>query len=192
MTASHTIRRTALLGLLAVALAACGGGTAADTEPTTAPDATTAAEDTTDVGAIIYEEEDPEPGTTLDACQLITAEDVQTAFGVTGSVPAGELEIDPTILSPNHTECTYEADFGRLIVDLVPEDGANLYDAAHGAYDDLQELDLGDGAFYSDKTDRAFVWQERVNIMLSIHPVDQSIDPIHIAESLGAAMLAKL
>jgi hypothetical protein len=185
MTA-RTIRRTALLGLLAVALAACGGGAAAeDADVTSAPEATPApATDTADVGAIIYEEEDPEPGTTLDACEIITADDT--------AVPAGTFEADPTVLSPGHTECRYEGDFGRLIVSLTPEDGANLYDAAHGAYDDLQELGLGDGSFYSDGTNRAFVWQDRVTAMFSIHPTDQSVDSKVIAEALSAALLAKL
>jgi hypothetical protein len=189
------LRRSALAGLLVLAVAACGGGAATADETveiTSAPEATSAIVDTADVGAIVYEEADPEPGTTLNACQIIDAEDVQAAFGLEEAVADGTFEADPTVLSPNHSECRYEGDFGRLIISLTPEDGANLYDAAHGAYDDLQELGLGDGSFYSDDTNRAFVWQERVAAMLSIHPVGSSLDSVAIAESLAEAMLAKL
>jgi hypothetical protein len=187
-------RRSVLAGLLVLVVAACSSAAPADEldQATTAPAPSTAVVDTADVGAVIYDEADPEPGTTLNACEIIDADDVQAAFGLEEAVADGTFEADPTVLSPNHSECRYECDFGRLIVSLTPEDGANLYDAAHGAYDDLQELGLGDGSFYSDDTNRAFVWQERVTAMLSIHPVGSSLDGLTIAESLAEAMLAKL
>jgi hypothetical protein len=187
-------RRSVLAGLLVLVVAACSSAAPADEldQATTAPAPSTAVVDTADVGAVIYDEADPEPGTTLNACEIIDADDVQAAFGLEEAVADGTFEADPTVLSPNHSECRYEGDFGRLIVSLTPEDGANLYDAAHGAYDDLQELGLGDGSFYSDDTNRAFVWQERVTAMLSIHPVGSSLDGLTIAESLAEAMLAKL
>jgi hypothetical protein len=187
-------RRSVLAGLLVLVVAACSSAAPADEldQATTAPAPSTAVVDTADVGAVIYDEADPEPGTTLNACEIIDADDVQAAFGLEEAVADGTFEADPTVLSPNHSECRYEGDFGLLIVSLTPEDGANLYDAAHGAYDDLQELGLGDGSFYSDDTNRAFVWQERVTAMLSIHPVGSSLDGLTIAESLAEAMLAKL
>jgi hypothetical protein len=199
----RSISRGAALGLLALSLVACGGGAARDADDELdagAPAPTTAAEapnadpnDPDSVGAIIYEEDVPVPGTTLSACQIVTGSDLQTALGLDVPVAEGALEADPTVLSPGHSECRYEGDFGRVIVDLTPEDGANLYDAAYSAYDGLAFVDgVGDGAFWSDKTDRAFVWQDRVTVMLTLKLNDAELTGPDLTEVLGQAMVAKL
>lgn len=199
---TSTLLLRAATGLLVLGVAACGGGNAADAD---APEATTAVvvaddaaatvdpNDPADVGAAIYEDENPEPGTTLNACEVVTAADVQAAVKAEAPVAAGMFEADPTVLSPNHSECTYEGEYGRLIVALTPEDGANLYDAAYGAYDGLTVIPgLGDGAFWSDKNHRGFVWQDKVAVMFTIFPNGGEFDPMDMTKTLGAAMLAKL
>lgn len=201
----RSISRGAALGLLALSLVACGGGAASGAHEDVdvqaeVPAATTVAEapnadpnDPDSVGAIIYEEEVPVPGTTLSACQIVTGADLQTALGLDVPVAEGALEADPTVLSPGHSECRYEGDFGRVIVDLTPEDGANLYDAAYSAYDGLAFVDgVGDGAFWSDKTDRAFVWQDRVTVMLTLKLDDSELTGPDLTQVLGQAIVAKL
>ena len=202
MTTS-TLARRAALGLLAFSLVACGGGAASQADDeidAAAPAATSAAEapaadpnDPAGVGAIIYEEEVPVPGTTLSACEIVTGADIRTALGLDADVSAGTLEMDPTVLSPGHSECRYEGEYGRVIVDLTPEDGANLYDAAYGAYDGLAVVDgVGDGAFFSEKTDRAFVWQDRVTVVLTLKINDDGLTGTELTEILGQAIIAKL
>jgi hypothetical protein len=197
------ILRLTASGLLVLVVAACGGGSAGtDDESDGAiaqPVASTAAETAADpndpeaVGAIVYEEEVPVPGTTLDACEIVTADDVKAAFMVDGTVAAGTFEADPSVLSPGHSECTYQGDFGRLIVALTPEDGANLYDAAYGAYDGLEVITgLGDGAFWSAENRRGFVWQDRVTAMFTIQPSDGEMTGLELTETLGQMMLGKL
>jgi hypothetical protein len=133
----------------------------------------------------------PVPGTDLNACEIVTPDDVKSAFLATAEVAPGEFEADPTTLSPNHSECTYQGDFGRVIVSLTPEDGANLYDAAYGAYDGLEPITgLGDGAFWSDENHRGFVWKDRVAVMFTIFSGEPG--GLEVTKSLGAAMLAKL
>jgi hypothetical protein len=198
--------RTLLLrtaaGLLVLGVAACGGGaTAADPEAPAAPaldqpadDATTVdPNDPAAVGAVIYDEEVPVPGTTLNACELVTASDVQAVVQAEKAIDAGTLKLNPTVLSPGHSACTYDGEFGRVIVELTPEDGANLYDAAYGAYKGREVISgLGDGAFWSDKNHRGFVWQEKVTAMFTILANDSTLDPMTMTKDLGAAMLAKL
>jgi hypothetical protein len=202
--------RIGLLTLVLAAVAACGGGTAskpadeagdgagsAAEQPAGQPaDAATggdqAGDDNDDVAQIYSDDADAMvPGTTLTSCELISASDVAAAVGL-AKVANGALEQNPTTLSPAHNQCTYEGDFGRVIVDLTPEDGANLYDAASGAYKGLELIDgIGDGAFWSDKNNRGFVWQDKVTVMLTIF-VNDGIDPRDVTESLGKAMVDKL
>jgi hypothetical protein len=195
-----TMRGLVAAGFLALAVAACGGSAPADeTEADrpvaaeTAVDDEVAANEPEGAGAIIYDEEVPVPGTTLGACELITPDDVGLAFGATSPIAEGVFEASPTVLSPGRSECRYEGAFGRLIVEVTPEDGANLYDAAYGAYDGLEPITgLGDGAFWSDKNHRGFVWQDRVTTMFTIFPSDSSLTGVQLTEILGEAMIAKL
>jgi hypothetical protein len=201
----RTILRLTATGFLVLALAACdAAGSAAETTDTDTDPAVSAANEAPDTSevdpnepedaaAVIYEEEVPVPGTQLDACEIIASDDVKAAFGVDGTVAAGVFEADPTVLSPGHTECRYEGDFGRLIVSLTPEDGANLYDAAYGAYDDLVVIPgVGDGAFWSAGTKRAFIWQDRVTAMIQIGIAGGEVTGLEVATALGEAMIAKL
>ena len=98
----------------------------------------------------------------------------------------------PTVLSPGRNECTYEGAFGRLLVEVTPEDGANLYDAAYGAYDGLEAITgLGDGAFWSDKNHRGFVWQGRVTAMFTIF-ASGDLTGVELTRTLGEALVGKL
>ena len=200
---NRTILSLTATGALILLVAACGGSGSANTD--TSMDRDVAAPMTSvtpdeadpnapeDAGAIIYEEEVPVPGTTLTACEVVTPMDVKTAFLAAADVAAGTFEASPTVLSPGRTECTYEGEFGRLIVELTPEDGANLYDAAYGAYDGLEAIPgLGDGAFWSDKNHRGFVWQDRVTVMFTVFPAGSELTGMELTESLGSLMLEKL
>ena len=198
-----TLRRLVAGGFLAVSIAACGGGTAATEDDSTnvepAPAASVVSDAAVDpndpaaVGAVIYEEAEPVPGTVLGACEIVTADDIKAAFGLDGAVGAGSFEADPTTLSPGHSECRYEGEYGRVIVDLTPEDGANLYDAAYGAYDGLEVIEgVGDGAFWAPKTNRGFVWQDKVTVMLSVYPVQMDLADAALIKALGEAVIGKL
>ena len=74
----------------------------------------------------------------------------------------------------------------------MPEDGANLYDAARGAYKDASDITgIGDGAFNSRLNHRAFIWQDRVNVMLTMS-LNGELEQLPIATELGKAIVAKL
>ena len=185
----RAIARSSLLIGVVLALAACssGGGTGQGTavDPTDAPLAT--AEPTSQPV-----EQPLQPGTALNACELITAGDIAAATGIK-DVPAGEFKSNPDTLSPGHSKCTYRGDFGQIIVDLTPEDGANLYDAARGAYDDASDITGGwDGAFNSNKNNRAFVWKGAVTTMFTLFLTDPAVKQYDVAEQLGKAMVGKL
>ncbi|HET9521861.1 MAG TPA: hypothetical protein VFO73_12500 [Candidatus Limnocylindrales bacterium] len=191
MTTQTTLRSILLIGLLA-AITACGGAAAGSTPATgeeiSAP-AETLAPEVIDEG--IPDDAASVPGTALNACEIVTATDIAAATDVDGVEP-GEFESTPTTLSPGNSECAYKGDFGRILVDLTPEDGANLYDAAAGAYKDAAPIPgIGDGAFYSADNDRAFVWKGSVAIMFTIF-VNGDLDPADVAEKLGKLALAKV
>lgn len=194
------LARSAALGLLTISLIACGGGANSDADAAlaadtiaTAPAAVADPNEPADAGAIIYEEAVPVPGTTLDACQIVTADDIRAALGLEAPVAAGSLDVDPTTLSPGHSECAYEGEYGRVKVSLTPEDGANLYDAAYGAYDGLEVIPgLGDGAFWSADTNRGFIWQDRVAVMLTVYPVERDAADADLIKALGTAVIGKL
>ena len=185
---------TALL-LLSLALAACGGGTAnptSDASPAPAaetampvePDASTATGGGID-GTLT-------PGTTLNACEIVTSDDIKAATKATAPIAAGTLEVSPTVLSPGRTECTYEGAFGGIIVELTPDDGENLYDAAEGAYKDAAVMPgIGDGAFNSDDNKRAFIWKDKVTVMLTMF-VAEPLTQVDVATELGKAIVEKL
>lgn len=191
MTPRPTIRLILFGGLIAAAglLSACGasggsGGSSADSSADPADTTQTA-----NTGAA--EADTTVPGTTLNACEILTAADLASATK-TKNVSEGEFKASPTSLSPGKSECTYEGDFGGIIVALTPEDGANLYDAAVGAYKDAALIDgVGDGAFYSDSNNRAFIWKGKVTIMLTIF-LKEGLDATAVSTALGQLALAKV
>jgi hypothetical protein len=195
------LRILLLLWLVAVMAAACssgagaagsgadddGNGGAAATQPvaeSTAPSEEAA-------------EDDPalSPGTALDACEIVTAEDVASATGIDlATIGQGELTESPTTLSPGHTECDYTGEWGGVIVSLTPEDGANLYDAARGAYADASDREItgADGAFWSDETGRGFFWKGAVTVMMQVGFLADGGDRDAIVTALGQAALDKV
>jgi len=180
------------LALATVLFVACSGGQAAvptestpnlpaatDT-PVTQPSAESAGGLTGDL----------QPGTTLNACEIVTSADVKAATKAS-TVPAGTLKSRPTTLSPGQTECTYRGDFGQVIVELTPEDGANLYDAARGAYSDASDITGSwDGAFNSQENNRAFVWKGNVTAMFTMFLTDG--EQLPVATELAKQVVAKL
>jgi hypothetical protein len=193
MTHNRSLRLLLAGGLVAL-VAACGGagsgagaGADAGTNGDTGP---AAAETTPRPTDAPFAEDDAKPGTTLSACEILTADDVAGVTGV-ANVAAGELKPSPTVLDEAASNCTYEGEFGRIIVGLTPTDGANLYDAAIGAYDGAVLYEgIGDGAFWSDKNNRAFFWKGSVNVMLTIFLND--LDPVDTAEELGTLAIGKV
>lgn len=182
-----------LIACLVLILAACGGSAATGAPGAPEAPATDTPAETlpADVPA---EPETPVAGTDLNACEIVTASDVAAAAGVTAAdVPEGTFEETPTSLSPGQSECTYEWEGGRVIVQLTPEDGANLYDAARGAYADASDIANhgGDGAFFSKENNRTFLWKGAVAVMLT-HFLNDSEQLRPFAEELGKAAIAKV
>jgi hypothetical protein len=137
----------------------------------------------------------PEAGTDLDACEIVTAGDIETALELdSGSVTEGELTETPTVLSPGHTDCRYSGDWGGLVVSLTPEDGANLYDAARGSYDDASDVVLTsvDGAFWSADAGRFFAWKGAVAVMLQFSHITTGADAKAANTAIAQAAMDKV
>jgi hypothetical protein len=184
---------SAVMLVVSLVLAACG--------TSAAPASRAPGDDRTDPPAVSVPPEepgdaDPTPGTTLSACEIVTAEEVKAILATDEDVPEGEHKETPTSLSPGRNECTYAAgengSGGRVIVSLTPEDGANLYDAARGSYADAVDITgtSGDGAFFSKQEKRAFVWKGAVAVLLTVFPNGQWT--YDMAEDFAAVILAKL
>ncbi|HET9345741.1 MAG TPA: hypothetical protein VFO05_08565 [Candidatus Limnocylindrales bacterium] len=189
MTGNRSLRLILAGGLVAL-VAACGGASSGEGSGSGADTGPTSAEITPRPTDIPFAEADATPGTALNACEILTADDIATATS-TEDVPDGTLEAAPTVLDEGRTECTYEGDFGRIIVELTPTDGANLYDAAIGAYDGAELYDgIGDGGFWSEENHRAFFWKGSVTVMLTIFLSDA--DPTTTAEQLGTLAIGKV
>lgn len=189
-------RRTSLAIVPALAvsllLAACGASAAppaSDAAQSDAPAASVAQSAApSDAGA-------PAPGTDLDACELVTASDVEAALELdAGTVAAGELTEDPTTLSPGHSTCRYTGDWGGLVVSLTPEDGANLFDAARGSYDDASDREVtgADGAFWSEDQHRGFFWKGAVAVMLQITHLTAGGDFGEATVAIGQAAMDRV
>ena len=77
-------------------------------------------------------------------------------------------------------------------MELTPDDGENLYDAAEGAYKDAAVMPgIGDGAFNSDDNNRAFIWKDNVTVMLTMFVADP-LTQVEVATDLGKAIVEKL
>jgi hypothetical protein len=185
---NRAVPRVVLMTILIGALAGCAGGgggaSAAATSGASAAATTAKATAKPDAG-------DPTPGTALSACEIVSADDIKAATKV-ASVAAGTLKASPTVLSPGRTLCTYQGDFGRIQVELVPEDGANLYAAARKSYKDAVEIPgLGDGAFTSAQNNRAFIWKGAVTVMLTT-VLNVGFDKAALSKTLGETIVSKL
>jgi hypothetical protein len=157
----------ATLGLtlaMALFLAACGGGAS--------PSSSESSDPSTSDEPVASQTPEPTPGTALTACELITPADIEAALQLEpGTVAEGEHTETPTVLDPAENECRYQDEaWGGVIIRVTPTDGANLYDAARGAYDDASDLEIAgaDGAFWSADTNRGFVWVDPVSAMIQI------------------------
>jgi hypothetical protein len=152
-------------------LAACGGGATQSSAPGASSGPGSSDE------PIASSTPEPTPGTALTACELITPADIEAALGLeAGTVAEGVHTETPTVLDAAENECNYQDEaWGGVIIRVTPTDGANLYDAARGAYDDASDLVItgSDGAFWSDGTKRGFVWVDPVSAMIQIGFVAQ-------------------
>jgi hypothetical protein len=184
----------AIVPALAVSLllAACGASAAppaSDAAESDAPAASVAP------SAAPSESGAPQSGTDLDACELVTAADVEAALALeAGTVAAGELTEDPTTLSPGHTSCRYSGDWGGLVVSLTPEDGANLFDASRGSYADASDREVSgaDGAFWSEDQGRGFFWKGAVAVMLQITHLTAGGDFGEATVAIGQAAMDRV
>jgi hypothetical protein len=191
----RTLRLAAGAMLAALVLVACG--TSAADEPTTSDgaDRSAAAAPSSAPESMAAEPAAPEAGTDLTACEIVTAGEVEAAVGLdSGTVAEGELTESPTALSPGHTECDYEGDWGRIVVSLTPEDGANLFDAARGSYADASDRDIAgaDGAFWSEDQGRGFFWKGAVTAMFQVSFLADGGDHEQIILTLGQDAIDKV
>jgi hypothetical protein len=194
--------RSPVLGLLlalAVAASACTAAGAPDPDPDSGP---THGSDVPTPTAAQSASPDPGPttqapvaGTDLDACEIVTAADIETVLDLqAGSVAEGELLETPTSLSPGHTECRYGGDWGGIIVSLTPEDGANLYRAARGSYADASDRQVAgaDGAFWSANDKRGFFRKGAVTVRLQVTHVADGADREAVTVDLGQAAIDRI
>jgi hypothetical protein len=189
----------AVVPVLAIALVvtACGSSSASssasdapESESPVASAAASAAE-----SAAPSEAAAPEAGTDLSACEIVTADDIAAATGLDAAeIGEGEQTESPTSLSPGHTECDYTGEWGGVIVSLTPEDGANLYDAARGSYDDASDREVtgADGAFWSESNGRGFFWKGAVTVMMQIGFLAGGGDRDEIITALGQAAIDRV
>jgi hypothetical protein len=183
----------ALLLVLAVAASACGSAANPETSTPAATDDGPTASMPAETPAPTADT--PVAGTDLDACEIVTPADVAAALDLDpADVAAGELTESPTSLSPGHTECRYTGDWGGLVVNLTPEDGANLYDAARGSYADASDREVAgaDGAFWSGDQGRGFFWKGAVTVMLQFSHITTGADAAGAVTAIGQAAMDKV
>jgi hypothetical protein len=187
------MRSRAVLPIAVIALlAACTSPGAATPAPSEAPAASAAPSAAptaeTDGGP-------PVAGTDLNACELVTPGDIAAALGIEpAEVLEGRLTETPNALSPGHTDCRYDGDWGGLSVSLTPDDGENLYDAARGAYDDASDREVAgaDGAFWSESTTRGFFWKGSVAVLLQFSHITADADWDAATTAIGQAAMDRV
>ena len=156
-------RAALALAGVALALAACAS-------PSTSPTDAVADPTPSDTVASMQPSTEPspsetaqEPGTALTACQIVTPADIEAAVGLdAGMVAESTSSETPTVLSPGHTSCLYNSDtWGGVSIELTPEDGVNLYDAARDAYDDASDMVVvgSDGFLSGENPGKAAIFQ---------------------------------
>ena len=189
-------RAALALAGLALALAACASPSSSPSDsanpaPRDPPSSVTPSSEPSPTDAAL------ESGTDLTACEIVTPADIEAAIGLdAGMVAESTSSETPTVLSPGHTSCLYNSDtWGSVSIELTPEDGVNLYDAARDAYDDASDMVVvgSDGAFWSAETGRAFVWKGPVTAMLQIGFLSvENPDRAAIFQALADSIIAKL
>jgi hypothetical protein len=139
---------------------------------------------------------EPTPGTSLTACQIITAVDIEAALDLDpGTVSEGALEEQPTVLDPATNECRYQDEsWGGLVVHVTPTDGVNTFDALVSVYgDQAEELDIGDGGLWFEDNDRGYFLQGSVSFFLQftfiVEPTDSFRDPTVELGEVGVSRL---
>lgn len=183
----RALRTVSILLVLTLATACT---TAAETDPDPAPDGEDAAVSSEQAMPSM-----PAAGTELDACEIVTPEDVANALDLDpADVADGVLTESPTTLSPGHTECDYTGEWGGLVVNLTPEDGANLFDAARGSYDDASDLEINgaDSAFWSEGQGRGFFWKGAAAVMLQFSHLTTGAEPGEAIAIIGQAAMDKV
>jgi hypothetical protein len=192
--------RSPILGLLlalAVAASACiaAGAPDPDPDPTHGSGAATPTAAESASPDPVPTTQAPVAGTDLDACEIVTAADIEAVLELqAGSVAEGELLETPTSLSPGHTECRYGGDWGGIIVSLTPEDGANLYRAARGSYADASDREVAgaDGAFWSANDKRGFFWKGAVTVRLQVTHLADGADREAVTVDLGEEAIDRI
>jgi hypothetical protein len=192
--------RIALPFVLVAVLAACSSaappagtpGGLSTSRPTQPTSQSTPAQQTEAPAA----EADATPGTTLTACELVAPADIETALGLdAGTVAEGEYEANPSVLDPAGNDCTYNDDWGGVIVAVTPTDGVNVYDAlVHAFGEDAEALDIGDGALWFENNDRGYFLKGPVMVRLQFtHVTEGGLDSFRDPTvALGEAALAKI
>jgi hypothetical protein len=185
-----------VLAFVVVAIVASACGSAASSEPGSsatpvASPAATASEEPT----ASQEPAEPVAGTDLNACEIVTPTDIAAALEIDPTeVAPGELRESPTSLSPGHTDCRYSGDWGGLVVNLTPEDGANLFNAARKAYADASDhvVTGSDGAFWSADTKRGFFWKGPVTALLQFSHLTVGADFEEATVAIGQAVIDRV
>jgi hypothetical protein len=190
-----TFRLPICLLVIAVALAACssappaGSPTAPPAQSTVEPtDGPTDGEATTDAA--------PTPGTMLTACDLVAPSDIEAALELdAGTVAQGQHTDDPTVLDPARNKCRYDDDWGGLVIEVLPTDGVNAFDAVADTFgDDAEDLPIGDGALWFEDNNRGYFLNGSVMVLLQFTHLTDSDSPSRrdLTVALGEAALAKL
>jgi hypothetical protein len=161
----HRRLGSALVLSLALLAAACGGGgTASDGAASEEPEPGASVDVAASNEAPASEAAD-EPGTTLTACEVVTAEDITAVTGVAAEPGVGEAK--PNVLAPNYNECVYQGEYGRVVVQLNPDVGDRVFDAAKGVADDAKDIaGIGDGTFWTEQNRSLYAVKGKVNVLL--------------------------
>jgi hypothetical protein len=160
-------RLAATAALLAVALlaVACGGAASEAPDDASQPAASVDAGASAETPSEEASEAVEAPGTTLTACEVITADDVTAATGIAAQPGVGEAK--PNVLAPNYNECVYQGDYGRIVVQLNPDNGDDVFDAAKGVADDAKDIGgIGDGVFWTEQNRSLYAVKGKVNVLL--------------------------
>jgi len=138
---------------------------------------------------------EPTPGTSLTACELVTAADVEAALSLDpGTVSEGALTEKGTVLDPAVNECRYtDETWGGLVVNVTPTDGVNTFDAVESAFgEDAEALDIGDGALWFEDNDRGYFLKGSVMVLLQFTFIVDGTPFRDPTIALGEAAVARI